>query len=128
MKNLINNLGLSIKEFAEIYEIPYNTVRQWWNEERKAPPYIKKMIKTIIELKSKGKQLSIFNKPKKQPKYVYCFIDEKNEIPLRLRTFTNEENVLNAYPNDKFWENRVKEEYKKCNVYKYELVNEEKIK
>lgn len=59
MKNLINNLGLSIKEFAEIYEIPYNTVRQWYNGQRQAPQYIKKMIEVIIELKSKGKQLEL---------------------------------------------------------------------
>lgn len=57
MKKLIEELNLTIKEFAELYEIPYNTVRQWYNGKRQAPPYIKKMIETIIELKSKGKQL-----------------------------------------------------------------------
>lgn len=58
MKKLIEELNLTIKEFAELYKIPYNTVRQWYNGQRQAPPYIKKMIETIIELKSKGKQLS----------------------------------------------------------------------
>lgn len=61
MKNLIEKLNLSIKEFAELYEIPYNTVRQWYNGTRQAPPYIKKLIEEITELKSSGIQLNIFN-------------------------------------------------------------------
>lgn len=58
MKKLIEELNLSIKEFAELYEIPYNTVRQWYNDTRQAPPYIKKMIEELIKLKTKGKQIS----------------------------------------------------------------------
>lgn len=56
MKNLINEMDMSIKEFAETFKIPYNTVRQWYNEERKPPIYIKEMIKKIIELKSQGRK------------------------------------------------------------------------
>ena len=43
MKEIIKNSGLTLKEFAEKYEIPYNTVRQWNNAERQAPNWIKKL-------------------------------------------------------------------------------------
>ena len=60
-KELIKELNLTIKDFAKLYEIPYNTVRQWYNGSRQAPPYIKKMVEKIIELQSKAKQLEIPN-------------------------------------------------------------------
>ena len=47
MQELIKQSGLKLKEFAEKYEIPYNTIRQWYNGERQAPIYIKKMIQEL---------------------------------------------------------------------------------
>ena len=60
MKKLIDEMDMSIKEFSETFNIPYNTVRQWYNGDRKPPIYIKEMIKKIIELRSQGrKQLKV---------------------------------------------------------------------
>lgn len=56
MKKIIEESGLKLKEFANLYNIPYNTVRQWYNEKRKCPEYIKSMILQIRELKSKGEK------------------------------------------------------------------------
>lgn len=129
MKELIEKSGLSIKEFAEKYEIPYNTVRQWYNGERKMPRYLKNLIEDNLFKKNWLELLSdrpIFEEiPKKQPKYVYCFINENEETPLRLRRFTNNEDVLKC--EDAFWAKRYAEEWKKCDVYRYELKNETKI-
>ena len=61
-KLIKEELNLTIKEFANLYEIPYNTVRQWYNGKRTAPQYIIKMIEKIIELESKGKQLNFLDK------------------------------------------------------------------
>ena len=55
MKEIIKQSGKSLKEFAEFYEIPYNTVRQWYNGERKAAPWIKK----LIQRSASGEQLKI---------------------------------------------------------------------
>ena len=45
MKEIIENSGLKLKEFAEKYKIPYNTLRQWYNGERKPPTWIKEILK-----------------------------------------------------------------------------------
>lgn len=49
IKNLKDSLNLTTKEFAESFEIPYNTVRQWINGERNCPTYIINMLKKLIE-------------------------------------------------------------------------------
>ena len=59
MQNLIKETGLTNKEFAEYYEIPYNTVLQWAKGIRKAPKYITKLIKENRNLKTNGIQLKI---------------------------------------------------------------------
>ena len=51
MKEIIELSGLKIKEFAEKFEIPYNTVRQCYNCERNAPEWLKKLIKKEITYK-----------------------------------------------------------------------------
>lgn len=45
MKKLIEESGLSIKEFSEKYGIPYNTVRQWYNGARSAPDWLVNLLK-----------------------------------------------------------------------------------
>lgn len=65
-KELLEELNLTIREFAETYDIPYNTVRQWYNGSRTAPPYIKKMIERMIELNAKGKQLNFLENGKEK--------------------------------------------------------------
>ena len=55
MQELIKQSGMTIKEFSEFYEIPYNTVRQWANGTRKAPSWITK----IINKAAKGTQINI---------------------------------------------------------------------
>lgn len=59
MRKLIEQTGMTIREFSEYYSIPYNTVRQWYNGIAKCPDYLKKLIEENRELKSKGKQLKI---------------------------------------------------------------------
>ena len=49
----------TLKEFSYYYEIPYNTVRQWKNEERKPPKWVYNLFKENMDLKTKGVQLSI---------------------------------------------------------------------
>ena len=53
IKELKNSLRLTTKEFAELFEIPYNTVRQWINGERNCPAYIISMLKKLIEFQNK---------------------------------------------------------------------------
>lgn len=62
MKEILNKLHLSIREFADLYEIPYQTVRQWTVGERRMPEYLKKLIEKDIERNTKGEQLSIEEK------------------------------------------------------------------
>ena len=45
MNKLIEESGLSIKEFSEKYGIPYNTVRQWYNGARSAPDWLVNLFK-----------------------------------------------------------------------------------
>lgn len=51
MKEIIEKSGLTNSQFAKKYEIPYNTVRQWAEEKRKAPDWIKKLFKREQEYK-----------------------------------------------------------------------------
>ncbi len=60
MKKIIEESGMTLKEFSYFYEIPYNTVRQWYNEERKAPKYVINLLKAYIENNKQGTQLSLF--------------------------------------------------------------------
>lgn len=61
MQEVIKKSNMTIKEFSNYYEIPYNTVREWFNGNRKAPNWVVKLFKENIELKKNGKQLSLFN-------------------------------------------------------------------
>lgn len=45
MQKVIKESGLTIKEFSELYEIPYNTVRQWANGTRQAPKWLVRIFK-----------------------------------------------------------------------------------
>lgn len=53
IEEIKNSLSLTTKEFAELFEIPYNTVRQWVNGERNCPPYVISMLKKLIEFQNK---------------------------------------------------------------------------
>lgn len=106
MKNLIEKLNLTIKEFAELYEIPYNTVRQWYNGTRQAPQYIKKMIETIIELKSNGKQMPI------KTGTCYYVIEKEFECSQQKDLEIYEKDSI-LYKADKdFWENEAAKPHK----------------
>ena len=61
MKEILQQLGMSFKEFSEHYEIPYNTVRQWAQGTRKPPIYVIKLLNEKIEHEKKGKQISLFD-------------------------------------------------------------------
>jgi predicted transcriptional regulator len=58
MKKLIEESGLSIKEFSDKYGIPYNTVRQWYNGARSAPDWLVSLIRENMNL-LKHNQISI---------------------------------------------------------------------
>lgn len=64
MKKIIEETGLKIADFAQEFSIPYNTVRQWYNGERKCPTYILNMIRELTELRKKGEQLTLFKEEK----------------------------------------------------------------
>ena len=59
MKEIIEQSGMTIREFSEFYEIPYNTVRLWKNGERKAPKWAVKLLKEKIERDKKGTQMEM---------------------------------------------------------------------
>ena len=59
IEELKNSLSLSTKEFAELFDIPYNTVRQWLNGERNCPKYVISMFKKLIEYQKNVSQPSI---------------------------------------------------------------------
>jgi DNA-binding transcriptional regulator YiaG len=61
MQEVIKNSNMTIKEFSNYYEIPYNTVREWYNGNRKAPNWVVKLFKENAKLKTNGKQLNLFN-------------------------------------------------------------------
>lgn len=75
MKNLIIESGMTLSQFANFYEIPYGTVRQWYTGERKPPSYIIKLIK----MAAKGKQMEI-------PKHYITTVEleEGHEVSARL--------------------------------------------
>ena len=60
MQDLIKESGMSIKEFSEYYGIPYNTVREYYNGNRKAPEWVVKLMREKIEREKCGTQLSLF--------------------------------------------------------------------
>lgn len=99
MKNIIEQSGMTLKKFAEFYEIPYNTVRQWYNEERCAPSWVKK----LIEKAANGKQLEI-----KMPDFYIVETTKKN-------LNENDKNYRRVYTNkkdaedDKNLEERIKD-------------------
>lgn len=53
IEELRKELNMSLKEFSEYYEIPYNTVRQWEKGERNPPNYIIKLLNEKIEREKK---------------------------------------------------------------------------
>lgn len=59
IEELRKELNMSLKEFSEYYEIPYNTVRQWEKGERTPPNYVIKLLNKVINLKAKGEQIII---------------------------------------------------------------------
>lgn len=79
MKKIIKSLGMSIKEFSEYYDIPYNTVRQWWNGDRKPPKWVIKLLNKLIESKKNGEQIEMFGE------YVYEVYDLRDKRSLGLR-------------------------------------------
>lgn len=111
-KELLKELNLTIKDFAELYEIPYNTVRQWYNGTRQAPPYIKKMIETIIELKSKGKQMNLWDE-----EFYGLRIYDGDKLDI-IRTYRTEKERDEAYRKHKLMD---KEE--KLTIFKIKMLS-----
>lgn len=60
MQNLIKESGMTIREFSEYYGIPYNTVREYYNGNRKAADWVVKLMHEKIEREKCGSQLSLF--------------------------------------------------------------------
>lgn len=92
IKEIRQNLGISRREFSEIYEIPYNTLAQWEREERCAPGYVIKLIEEIIKLKTKREQLTIEDTAKKA--YLHynnnelCYVYENEEEAKKWKSFS----------------------------------------
>lgn len=60
MKKIIEESGMSIKEFSNYYEIPYQTVHHWLNGTRQAPEWAVKLMREKIEREKCGNQLTLF--------------------------------------------------------------------
>ena len=41
---LLESSGMNMKQFSEYFNIPYRTVQNWKNEERKCPDYVMKLM------------------------------------------------------------------------------------
>ncbi|MCQ2552562.1 MAG: helix-turn-helix domain-containing protein, partial [Clostridia bacterium] len=48
IKELREKSGLSQQDFAEKYNIPVCTLRQWEQQRRKAPDYVYSLLKTVV--------------------------------------------------------------------------------
>ena len=60
-KELRQSTGLTLKQFGEVYGIPYRTVQDWEYEKRKAPEWVFELIKYKIENeKAKEKLIKMF--------------------------------------------------------------------
>lgn len=97
MKEIIELSGLKIKDFAKKFEIPYNTVRQWYNGEREAPEWIKKIIKKEITYKPLIDEVADI--------MIYEYY---NEDGLKYRAILNKEGTNNQYN----WFNNLQQKFK----------------
>lgn len=91
MQEFIRQSKLSIKEFSELYGIPYNTVRQWANGERKAPEWVKTFVKRLEKLQTKGEQIEIDIRKKYYLHYLndeLCYIYENIENAKKWQSFS----------------------------------------
>ena len=89
IEKLKNSLSMTTKEFAEHFGIPYNTVRQWVKGERKCPEYVISMLQKLIEYKTQGKQISIFDNQQNVTKgYFVEIIHEKTNRTVYSRSVT----------------------------------------
>ncbi len=86
MKKIIEESNMKLREFSEYYGIPYNTVRQWYNEERKTPEWVKKLIEENLNLKRNGCQIPIGKNW-----YYFEVIDKKTGRILRNYIYESEE-------------------------------------
>lgn len=53
IKEIRKQLGLSQREFAQYFDIPLNTIRNWEQETREPAPYIPKLLERIITAENK---------------------------------------------------------------------------
>lgn len=56
MKEFRLQTGLSQKEFAEYFDIPFRTLQEWEQGRRTPPDYILKMMKRIWRLETAGRK------------------------------------------------------------------------
>jgi len=84
MRKLIEESGLSIKEFSEKYGIPYNTVRQWYNGARSAPDWLVNLLKAEQAYKPLvDNKIYYVNQNKTPNGYVYYRIFDNKEDYLK---------------------------------------------
>ena len=102
IEKLRNSLSMTTKDFAEHFGIPYNTVRQWVNGERKAPEYVISMLQKLIECKTQGEQICLFT-PKKEkygfstPNYIVQWNYCNDEHCYAYTTFTEVIRVIRTF-------------------------------
>jgi DNA-binding transcriptional regulator YiaG len=52
-KDLLQQSGMNMKQFAEHFNIPYRTIQNWSSGERKAPDYVLELIKFRLDFEAK---------------------------------------------------------------------------
>lgn len=115
MKKLIKESGMTIRQFSEHYEIPYNTVRQWYNGTRQAPSWIR----GLIEKAASGIQLKF-----EENEYeLYEFFNEEG-LKYRAHRTGEEENEEYLKKRLDEWNRK---EFKKMRVSKVRMIAEYKI-
>ena len=51
LTDILNNINLTKKEFAELSNISYNTVNNWNDENKPVPPWVKSWLHNYIDKK-----------------------------------------------------------------------------
>lgn len=51
-KDILQQSGMNMSQFAKHFNIPYRTVQNWYNGDRKAPEYVLELIKFRLEVEA----------------------------------------------------------------------------
>jgi DNA-binding transcriptional regulator YiaG len=59
---ILKDINLSKKEFAQLANISYNTINNWSDKNKPVPPWVKSWLENYIEAKKFDKIKEVFNR------------------------------------------------------------------